>query len=124
MLYRTKLPDGHYLIDGHKQSKIWQGDIYKVISQMETAMYNISMQFAPPVSDEQSVQAEETFADATPEPLPGEEDRPRRSKRQTKLQIVPTQESTTEPIEPDAARDQIDPTRVIGEITTSEVPTE
>jgi hypothetical protein len=124
MLQRTRLPNGEYLIDGRRQSKIWEGDIYKVISQMESAVYNISMQFALPMGDGQPDQVEESFAGSTSEPLQREEERPRRGRRSTRLQIVPSQESTSEPIEMDAEQEQIDPTRVIGEISTSEVPTE
>jgi len=48
MLERTKR-GSYYLINGHEQSRIWESDIYRLISQMESAVYDISMQFAPPV---------------------------------------------------------------------------
>jgi hypothetical protein len=124
MLYRTRLPDGYYLIDGHKQSKIWQSDIYKLISQMETAMYNISMQFAPPVNTEPSGKEDETGSESPSEHEQGEEGRSRRSKKQTRLHVVSSHESPSEPTETDAGGDQPDPTESLGEQSTSEAPTE
>jgi hypothetical protein len=66
MLERTKLPNGYYLIDRQEQSRIWDSDIYKVISQMETAMYNLSLQFALPGDQEHPVPVAEASEEAQP----------------------------------------------------------
>lgn len=95
VLERTKLPNGDFLIDGRKQSRIWDSDIFKVISQMETAMYNISLQFALPVREEQPETTEEEEIN---EPQI-EGDRPRRGRR-PRLRIVPQETmSENEPAE-------------------------
>ncbi len=125
MLERTKLPNGYYLIDGHERSRIWESDIYKIISQMESAMYNISLQFALPDNQEQPVAVDEASEEEAPDETGHpEEERPRRSRRSTRLQIVPSQEAVVEPTIMDAEVEPIDPTSVLGKINGEEEPTE
>jgi hypothetical protein len=118
MLERTKLPNGYYKIDGHEVYRISDGDIYKIVSQMETAMYNISMQFGLPIQQEQP----ETEAEEIKEPQV-EEERPRRPR----LSVVPSQETTSdeetqantaEEVQTEEAAELVEP------ITVDEAPTQ
>ncbi|MBV9688973.1 MAG: hypothetical protein JO202_04595 [Ktedonobacteraceae bacterium] len=41
----TKMPDGSYLINGNRQYAKWESDVLDVVSQLESAVYDVTLKF-------------------------------------------------------------------------------
>jgi len=48
MIEKTKR-GSYYYIDGQQRGQIWDGDIYETIAKLDSMLYDLSLQFAPPV---------------------------------------------------------------------------
>lgn len=117
----SRRPNGKYYINGYEQSQIYEETLFPIIAQLESAVWDVQRQFmsTPPGYQQDTAPEEEVQPDTTKRKR-----YERRDRRQTKLQLVPTQENASEPMETEPGEHQIDSTRVLGTINTEEGSTE
>ncbi|GHO98364.1 hypothetical protein KSF_084120 [Reticulibacter mediterranei] len=124
ILQRTKR-GSYYYIDGRQQSRIWDSDIYPLIAKMESAVYDLSLEFGPPLAIQEKVAplpSEQSDEEVQSSPQVGEQKKKRG--RPPALRIVQSEDTDVANLSDDEVAgdppESIDETRVIGAIHLAE----